>query len=173
SDKEIAYCLWDRTLCKGGGYALFPLNPKSRFKAHWSIRRQSAGRYSYDGDNPADDRVRVIDGVLVTEAKGLPLKVGADSDAEWIAYARGKLLLVKYYPYFASGDYTDGGNSVEFYCDNRVAELEPLSPESRLKPNENYAFPEKWVLIQLESEVTSPEAARSLVRKIPPSPFKN
>jgi len=115
----------------------------------------------------------VIDGVLVTEAKGPPLKVGADSDAEWIAYARGRLLLVKYYPYFASGDYTDGGNSVEFYCDNRVAELEPLSPETRLKPNENYAFPEKWLLIQLDSEVISPEAARALVRKIPPSPFKN
>ena len=173
SSKETAYCLWDRTLCKGGGYAFFPLNPKSRFKAGWSIRRQSEGRYQYDGDNPSDPRARVIDGVLVTEAKGPALKVGADSDAEWIAYARGRILFVKFYPHFATGDYTDGGNSVEFYCDDRVAELEPLSPEIRLKPNENYAFPEKWVLLPLEAEVTSYEAARALVNKIPASPFKN
>lgn len=173
SDKAIAYCLWDRTLCRGGGFAFFPLNPKSRFKAGWSIRRQTDGRYVYDGDSPSDPRVRVLAGVLVTEAKGPPLKVGADSDGEWIAYARGKLLLVKFYPYFANGDYTDGGNSVEFYCDDRVAELEPLSPEAKLKPQENYAFPEKWALIQLDSEVTSPEAARALVNKIPASPFKN
>src|SRR5262249_48959033 len=157
----------DRTLCRGGGYALFALNPKSRFKAGWSIRRQVEGRYVYDGDNPSDARVRVVDGGLVTEAKGPPLKVGADSDAEWIGYARGRLLFVKFYPYFATGDYTDGGNSVEFYCDDRVAELEPLSPEIRVKPKENYAFPEKWALIPLNAEVSSPEAARALVKRIP------
>ena len=31
SDHETQYCLWDRTLCKGGGFCLIPLNKKSRF----------------------------------------------------------------------------------------------------------------------------------------------
>ena len=26
SAREVAFCLWDRTLCAGGGYAFFPLN---------------------------------------------------------------------------------------------------------------------------------------------------
>src|SRR5436190_21594273 len=32
-DKDAVYCLWDRTLCAGGGFALLPLNPKSRSRA--------------------------------------------------------------------------------------------------------------------------------------------
>ena len=31
--------------------------------------------------------------------------MGADSDAGWIAYMRGRLLFVKYYPYFPNGAY--------------------------------------------------------------------
>ena len=131
--------------------------------------------YRYESDKPGDPRVRIIDGVLVAQAKALPdtreMKVGADSDAGWIAYARGKILFVKYFPVFATGNYSDGGNTVEFYCSERVAELEPLSPEITLKSGENYTFPEKWTLIELEKEVTGYEQARALVKRIPPSPF--
>lgn len=173
---DVSFCLWDRTLCKGGGFAMFPLNRKSRFKAGWAIRQGNrVPEYRYEGDTPKDSRVRIMDGVLVAQAKGLPdspsMKVGADSDAGWIAYARGKLLFVKYYPYFRDGNYSDGGNSVEFYCSDRVAELEPLSPEVTLKPGQNYSFPEKWTLIELEKEVTTYEQARALVKRIPKSPF--
>lgn len=172
---NISFCLWDRTLAKGGGFAMFPLNKKSRFKAGWSMRRGKAGSYTYDGDKPNDGRVRVLDGVLVAQAKALPdareLKVGADSDTGWIAYARGKVLFVKYFPVFEKANYSDGGNSVEFYCSERVAELEPLSPEVTLPRGGNYSFPEKWTLIELIDEVTSYDQARALVKRIPKSPF--
>ncbi len=172
---DVSFCLWDRTLCKGGGFAIFPLNKKSRFKSGWAMRRGKAGEYSYDGDAPSDSRARVMDDVLVVEAKALPqareLKVGADSDAGWIAYALGKILFVKYFPVFPEAKYSDGGNSVEFYCSDRVAELEPLSPEITLKSGQNYTFPEKWTLIELPEKVTSFEKARALVKKIPRSPF--
>lgn len=173
---DISFCLWDRTLCKGGGFAMFPLNRSSRFKAGWSIRQGArVPEYRYEGDKPGDARVRIMDGVLVAQAKTLPeagtLKVGADSDAGWIAYARGRILFVKYFPIFANGNYSDGGNTVELYCSDRVAELEPLSPEVRLKPSETYSFPEKWILIELEKEVTGYEQARGLVKRIPRSPF--
>ncbi len=173
---DISFCLWDRTLCKGGGFVLLPLNSRSRFKAGWSQRRgRQVSEYHYDGDRPSDQRVRLLDGVLVAQAKGLPeaneLKVGADSDAGWIAYARGKILFVKYFPIFAQANYSDGGNTVEFYCNERVAELEPLSPEMTLKPAGIYSFPEKWVFIELDKEVTSYDQARALVKQIPRSPF--
>jgi hypothetical protein len=173
---DVSFCLWDRTLCKGGGFAMFPLSSRSRFKQGWSIRQGKAvPEYRYETDKPADPRVRVIDGVLVAQAKALPnareMKVGADSDAGWIAYARGKILFVKYFPVFTKGNYSDGGNNVEFYCSDRVAELEPLSPEVTLKSGAEYSFPEKWTLIELTKEVTTYEQARALVKRIPRSPF--
>ena len=172
SDKEVAYCLWDRTLCKGGGFAFFPLSKKSHFPARWSIRNKIDTRYVYDGKTPESPNVRILDGVLVAKTTGSATKVGADSDAGWIAYARDRLLFVKFFPYYPKADYTDGGNSVELYFDQSVAELEPLSPEVKLKPGEIYTFPEQWVLIELKKSVTTFEQARALVRQVPRSPFR-
>jgi hypothetical protein len=166
SEREQSYCLWDRTLCRGGGFAFFPLNPKSGRPGGWSRTRE--GKYV----EAAHPLVKVIDGVLVAKAEGDPSKIGADGDAGWIAYARGRQLFVKFYPYFPGGKYTDGGNSVELYFDPKVCELEPLSPEVALKPGEEYAFPEKWMLIPLEREVATHEEARGLASKIPANPFK-
>jgi len=175
TSSDISFCLWDRTLCKGGGFALIPLNKKSRFKAGWALRRGKAGSYNYDGSKPADNRVRIMDGMLIAQATALPgaaeMKLGADSDAGWIAYVRGKVLFVKYFPVVRDGNYSDGGNTVELFCSDRVAEVEPLSPETVLKPGQNYSFPEKWTLLELPAEVTSYAQARVLVKLIPKSPF--
>lgn len=165
-DRERSYCLWDRTLCKGGGFAFFPLHPRSGRPSGWSVFKD--GKY-VAGEHP---QVKVIDGVLVAKAEGKSSKLGADSDAGWIAYVRGRQLLVKYFPYDPDGRYTDGGNSVELYFDPNVCELEPLSPEVPLKPGEEYVFPERWLLLPLDRDVASPEEARELVKKIPSNPFK-
>jgi len=172
SDKEVAYCLWDRTLCKNDGFALLPLNPKSRFKAGWSLRRTIEGRFVYDGNSPQSPNVKLMKGVLVARCQGPATKVGTDSEAGWIGYVRGRQLFVKYFPCFSDGRYSDGGNSTELYFDESVAELEPLSPEVKLAPNETYSFPEKWTLLELKEEVLTFEQARALVKRIPPSPFK-
>jgi hypothetical protein len=171
SQREISYCLWDRTLCKGGGFAFFPLNGKSRFKAGWSRQRQRDGASYYDGERPDAFEAQVLDGVLVVQTTGPVTKLGADSDAGWIAYARGKLLFIKYFPYWPHAHYSDGGNCVELYFDQRATELDPISPEITLAPGHSFIFPEKWVLLPLDKEVTTPEQARQLVRRIPPSPF--
>ncbi|MGZ5566378.1 MAG: hypothetical protein ACXWKG_05120 [Limisphaerales bacterium] len=172
SGSAKSYCLWDRSLCKGGGFAFFPLNKRSHFKSGWSVRARIENNYVYDSENPSLPQVHILNGVLVTETFGEPSKIGADSDAGWIAYVRGKLLFVKYFPFNRKGSYTDGGNSVEVYFDQRVAEIEPLSPETKLEPGQNFSFPEKWVLIPLKKEVTTVQQARELVKRIPPSPFK-
>jgi hypothetical protein len=171
SNKDVSYSLWDRTLCKGGGYVFFPLNKNSRFPAGWSQRRHADGRDYYDGAHPSALQARVLDGVLLVAAAGDVTQIGADSMAGWIAYTRGKLLFVKYFPCFAHGNYSEGGNTVEVYFDQRAVELSPLSPETKLAPGKELDFPEKWLLIALPKEAANWEEARKLVRKIPATPF--
>lgn len=165
SGQERSYCLWDRTLCRGGGFAFFPLSAKTRLASGWSVLKD--GKY-VPGEHAG---VKVLDGVFVAKAEGPSSKFGADPDAGWIAYARGRQLLVKYYPVVADGNYTDGGNTVELYIDPKVCELEPLSPEVALRPGDAATFPERWILIPLEREPASHEEARELVKKIPANPF--
>ena len=171
STQPVQYCLADRTICKGGGFVFFPLNKKSRFKAGWAQAREAGGKLFYDGDHPGSSSVSVLDGVLVAQTGGDATRLGADSDGQWIAYARGRLLFVKYYLYSPGGDYGGAGNSVEVYFDRRSTELNPLSPQISLAPGDSLLFPEKWVLMPLDREVTTAEEARRLVPKIPPPPF--
>jgi hypothetical protein len=172
SNQPVSYCLLDRTICKGGGFIFFPLNPASRFKAGWSQRRQVDGKWYYDGDNPNAFQARVMDGVLVVSASGPVTQLGADTTGGWVAYARDKLLFVKYFPCHREGNYPDGGNTLELYFDQRAVELSPLSPEVTIAAGKDYTFPEKWSLTALSKEVTTWEEARKLVKKIPASPFR-
>ena len=169
---EVSYCLWDRTLCKPGGFAFFPLNKKSRYKKGWTVHNKLNGSFFFDGEKFDSHEVKVIDDVLIARCQGEPTKIAADSDAEWIAYIYGKTLYVKYFPYFPKDTYSDGGNSVELYFDHDVAELQVLSPEATLAPGQNYGFPEKWTLTGLDKPMTDFKEVRKLVKSIPPSPFR-
>jgi len=172
SGAESAWCFWDRTLCKSGGYCVIPLNPKSRFPAKWVLgTRRGPVWWEYDGISPAHPNVKILDGMLVAKAGGKEQKVGADCSAGWIAYVRGTLLFVKYFPFVPGGNYTDNGISVAHYFNDTIAELEPLSPEARLKPEGEYTFPERWTLTRLDRAVTTHEEARAVADRIPPSPF--
>jgi hypothetical protein len=172
SGTEQSYCIWDRTLCKSGGWTLIPLNRASRFPARWVLgKRLSPAKWQYDGVSPSHPNMKVIGDLLVVRSIGPEQKVGADSDAGWIAYARGRLLFVKYFPYEPEGNYTDGGLSVAHYYNERIAELEPISPEVKLAPSSDYVFPERWLLIPLDREPANAEEAARLARLVPSSPF--
>jgi hypothetical protein len=172
SGAEQAYCIWDRTLCKSGGWTIIPLNSASRFPARWVLgKRLTPLKWEYDGVNPAHPNMKVVDDMLVVRSIGPEQKVGADSDAGWIAYVRGRVLFVKYYPYDADGEYSDGGLSVAHYYNERIAELEPISPEIRLAPSSSYDFPERWTIRLLDREPSTPEEARAVAGSIPASPY--
>ncbi|MCX8037979.1 MAG: DUF4380 domain-containing protein [Candidatus Sumerlaeia bacterium] len=156
SDKDVAYCHWDRTMTRAQ-YGFFELNPKSRFPARWSVRLGENRSYSYDGKTPASPRVKIVGDLLVVIPGKKMEKVGADSAAGWIAgYADG-WLYVKRFPYFPDGDYADGGNSVEFWVDaaGTRMEIEPLSPKVKLKPGVSYAFEEQWDLQRVNEKIES------------------
>ena len=163
---DIPLCLRDRTFCVGGGFVFFPLNPKSRFAAGWALRRKAGDKFTYDGTTPFSPKVRVIDGILVARAEGDPLRLGADSDAGWMAYARGRLLFVKFYKWSADGTYADAGNSVETAWDGQSVELEIRSPETRLRRFNPYGFAGRWRLLPLEQPVTTFDQARTLAGRV-------
>jgi hypothetical protein len=172
SKQETSYCFWDRTLCEPGGWTLLPTNPKSKFAAKWVLgKRKGPNLWDYDGAGPSHPSMRLLDGVLVVKTGGPEQKVGTDAMEGWIAYARGRLLFVKYFPCYPAGRYTDGGLSLAHYYSEKLSELEPISPELALKPGQEYVFPELWALIPLEKEVASFEEARALVARLPKSPF--
>ena len=172
SGKTVQYSLTDRTICKGGGFVVLPLNRHSKFKAGWALTHVIGGRTIRDGEQPDAYGVSVSNGILVAQTGGDVTRLVADSDAEWIAYARGHLLFVKYYLYSPKADYRADGTSVEVYFDRHATELNPNSPVTSLPPGRSYVFPEKWLLLPLDKEVTSAADARKLVIKIPPSPFR-
>jgi hypothetical protein len=178
SDKQQSYCFWDRTLCRPGGFTIIPLNAKSRFPAKWVIGKRKVvdGKvdpywWEYNGTDPSHPGIQVIDGMVVAKSIGKEQKIGADSDAGWIASVHDRLLFVKYYAYSPDGKYVDNGLSVAHYFNERLAELEPLSPEATLAPEGEYLFPERWTLTRLDRDVTTHEEARAVASTIPPSPF--
>jgi len=171
SDKDGAFCLWHRIACKPGGFAFFPVNKKSRFSAGWAVRKEENGKLRYDGATPESPEVRVLNGVLVAQTTGAASKIGADSDGQWLAYALGRTLFVVHFPYYSGGVYSEGGNSVTVAWDGTKTELQPLSPEARLRSRKLYEFPIKWSLVALPSEITTHEQARALADTIPGSPF--
>lgn len=173
SQKELEFSLWDRTVCKGGGFIIIPLAKSSKFNAGWSLRHRIDGKYIYDGINPKHPNVQTYGKMLVAQADGNPVKIGTDSDAGWIAYVIGSVMYVKYFLYEPRGDYGETGNTVVAYWDSRIVELGPVSPKKTLKPNEQYEFPEKWIIVHLKEAVTDFKKAKSAAAKVPPSPFES
>lgn len=163
---EASYCLRSRTTCKGGGFVVFPLSKKSRYSAGWALRRKVEDKFIYDGATPFSPRVRVLDGVLVAKAEGEAVKLGADTDAGWVAYARGRLLFVNFFTHEPAGNYSDSGNSLEVSWDAQSVELEPLSPEVKLRRYHPYGWAGRWILLPLEQPVTSYDQARSLAARV-------
>jgi hypothetical protein len=165
--KEIAYCLWDRTMT-GATYGFFELNPNSRFPARWSMRRGKHGTYSYDGKTPGSPRVNIVDNLLITVPGKKMEKVAADNAAGWMAGYRDGWLYVKRFPVYPDGDYADGGNSVEIWVDaaGTRTEIEPLSPKITLRPGESYSFVESWDLRRVEEAITSAEDVARLLSHV-------
>jgi hypothetical protein len=170
-DRDAALSFWHRIACQPGGYVLVPVNKKSRFPAGWSVRRDVGGKVTWDGAAPEASGVRVVDGVLVAKTGSGSGRVGADSDAQWMAYALGRTLFILHFPYYSSAVYSEGGNSVTFAWDERMTELQPMGPEARIRSRKSAELPMKWALMELPSEVTTPEQARALAALIPVSPF--
>lgn len=171
ANRDAALSFWHRIACQPGGFVILPLSRKSRFPSGWSVRREAEGKAVWDGAAPKAEGVEVQDGILVARTGAGAARVGADSDAQWVAYVLGRTLFILHFPYYANAVYAEGGNSVTFAWDERSTELQPIGPEARLRSRKTAELPMKWSLVQLPAEVTTPAGARALASQVPVSPF--
>ena len=153
SSRATEWCHWSRTLAVGGGVALIPLTPPSRFP-------QSYVRYepgSLINVRPGDPNIRERDGFLEVVGPPRNPKLGMDALAGWFAYAMpNNLLFVKRYPVFPDRVYNEAaGLTISIWYDRMVrTELEPIGPREKLAPGESASFTEEWEL----REFAFPEA---------------
>ena len=140
------YCHWSRTFATGGGIAIVPLTPPSRFPNSYTMRR---GRDEIL-IRPVDENIRVRDGFLEVLAPPAHPKLGIETYAGWFVYlAPSDLAFIKRYPTFRQRAHAevDGHNlSIWYPADQPVIELEPLGPRETLKPGASASFTETWEL---------------------------
>ena len=146
SDAPTEWCFWSRTLAAGGGTCVVPLNRASTFPKGYA--RYLWGGKPIETAEPEEPRLRTVDGMLVLRAVGeSSLKVGLDSSDGWMAYACDGLLFAKRFRYVPGGVYNDAlGFSAAIYLNEKMCELEPISPRAVLGPGESYTFDEEWWL---------------------------
>lgn len=171
SPNASRHSLHDRTLCPSGGFVLMRLPKQSRYRAGWAVLRATESGSAFDGEQPAAANVAVIGDLLVAEAAGAPGKLGSDTDAGWVAYARGRLLFVKYFQTWRGAAYAGAGHTAEFSWNDQMAALELFSPVTTVLSGQAFDFPELWQLIELKEAVVNFDGARAVAKKIPPSPF--
>jgi hypothetical protein len=171
TSRELAHSLHDRTVCKGGGFVFFRLNPDSRHPQGWSLFKSASGRYFYEPGGEPPENLQVIERHLVIDTGSGAAKVGADVADGWVAYALGRLLFVKYFPLTPGADYADGGNSLAVMWNGTVTELSPLGPRVRLAPGGHHDFPARWILKPLKREVRSFRDVRRVLDQVPANPF--
>ena len=158
---------WGRSLSPGGGIAVVPLTPPSRFPHGW---------VQYDTHEPLlrfapeDPGVRAAHGCLVIAPPLAHPKLGFDSEAGWLAYLlRPGLLFAKRWHTFPGRDHGDIGAftlSLWMWRD-RLCELEPIGPTERLAPGASASFTEDWWLLD-HPFPGSPEAldVRGVVERV-------
>ena len=140
------YCHWSRTFAVGGGIAIIPLTPPSRFPNFYTMRR---GRDEIL-IRPVDENIRRRDGYLEILAPPAHPKLGIETYAGWFAYlAPNDLMFIKRYKTFRDRAHAevDGHNlSIWYPADRPMIELEPLGPRETIKPGEYASFTEIWEL---------------------------
>ncbi len=171
SPNPVRQNLHDRTLCPAGGFWILPLPKQSRHRVGWAVLRTTEAGSGFDGDPAVVPNVAVFGDLLVAQAAGEPGKLGSDTDAGWVAYVRGRLLMVKFFKVWRGAERAGAGHTAEFSWNDQMAALEVFSPLVSLAPGQAFDFPELWQLIELKEPVRDFQDARAAARKVPPSPF--
>jgi hypothetical protein len=150
SADTVRACYWSRTLAEGGGIALVPLTPGSRFPKGYIVYEPASGP-KYLNFRPDDHpSTRVREGFLeIIDAPPFP-KHGIDTFAGWLGYiTRGDLLFVKRFPVYPERVYGEVTSYTVciWYKDTVRTELEPIGPWEWLAPGKSSSFTENWWLL--------------------------
>jgi len=141
---------WAISVCKPGGTAVVPFpdgDPDEllpdRSLVFWPSTDIGDERLSY-----------VDDHVLVEQADGPELKIGANGREGWTAYVNDGQAFIKTFEHDSGKTYPDRGASIEVFMLDFMLELETLGPLVELDPGETASHTERWHLVD---GVTQPE----------------
>lgn len=138
---EIETAAWPITILKTGGIAEIPLN--KREGGYLSTKHFSLWSYC----DLSDKRINFNKDSLIINQDNNNMnsfKIGTNNEEGWLTYKCEGYIFKKTFDYFTGEKYPDNGCSSEVYTDNKVLELETLSPIYNIKPNEEINHIEKW-----------------------------
>lgn len=92
-------------------------------------------------------------------------KVGAPLPAGWLGYAVRDCLFVKTFPFEEGARYPDDGCNGEIFVNDRMLELESLSPLSEIEPGATIRHEERWHFYR---DLPAPESDAQIVERLLP-----
>ncbi|MEE9463102.1 MAG: hypothetical protein V3V53_14780 [Bacteroidales bacterium] len=150
SESPKQYFHWSRTFCNGGGIAIAPVNPDSRFPNGY-ITYGPGDIINYRPD--CEPNVCIHDGLLQIFGPSSTKKFAMDLSEGWLAYlTRDSHLFVKKFPVYPGRVYGEiAANNMSFwYNDEETCEIEPLGPLEVIQPSYEASFTETWYLMEYD-----------------------
>ena len=151
ADRPLTYAAWSLPVMRPGGRAFVPqdMGSLAAFDATrrlllWSYTRFNDPRYQFGDRLVQIDHRRVMPGYAGAGRGSDESKVGVDSAQGWAAYLVDGALFLKRFPHDPTGQYPDGGSTIEVYSNHEFLELEHLGPLTTLQPGEELVLLEDW-----------------------------
>lgn len=138
---------WAITILKTGGIATVPLNKRkenllsTKLFSLWSYCDLSDKRINFKKD--------MFTLKQDTNNKD-SFKIGTNNEEGYASYELGKYRFKKCFNFFEGKEYPDNGCSFEIFTNDKVLELETLSPIYCIKPNEKISHIEKWSISKID-----------------------
>ena len=137
---------WALSVMAPGGRAIVPLPPRGSHPenllptssiALWAYTHMADARWTWG------NQFVFLDQDIHSPA---PQKAGFYVVDGWVAYQRGKDLLVKLFDYHPAAQYPDRNSNVELFTNHQMLEVETLGGLVTLAPGEDVAHKETWLL---------------------------
>jgi len=139
----IETAAWGITILRTGGIAKVPLN--TRKDDLLSTKRFSVWSYCHLGD----ERINFYEDCFTLKQdtnNESAFKIGTNNEEGWASYTEGGYTFTKFFDYEMGKEYPDHGCSFETYTNDKILELETLSPIQVIDSGEVIKHFEMWAI---------------------------
>ncbi len=176
SKRDVSWAIWGVTQVPGSLRPGEKASAEAKIFFPLSANSRHSNGFVYIAEDTASQWTKVANGkILQTSYAGAVGKIGADSDAGWIAYVDDihDLALVQTFSVNTDGTYPDNQSVVQVYtspAELGYMEVEVNSPITKIPPGESFSFTQDWYCTSVGGPVvkvtdagainTHPSAAR-------------
>ena len=145
SDKPVTLATWGLSVMVPGGLEIIPLPPlglhprdllPNRLMVIWPYTDMSDPRWRFG--------LEFI--TLRQTSDGVPTKIGLAHTERWVAYLMKDVLFIKTLEHVPGETYPDMGCNFETFSDDKMLEIESLSPLRVVPPGGSVSHTEHWHL---------------------------